>query len=240
VTDDTSRGEKNTAKRNGLKGSGKSRKEQTLSSVESHYRADDIEYYYDSWDTGNYYVCIARMYIFAANGRAESPQWELLSDEDGRWDSAHQRIYRNSRADKILRDDLPAHFPPPPNSIPPEALIPVVNRPPETFPSDDYAALTRHIESLKEKTLRVYLVLFEDKYESLVGDGEFHYPQDAFVDRVSAKRFMRKGSQAYKYHLRELSIRLRDGVLDCPDLELMMFDHFSGKDVLSMANRNLI
>ena len=236
---DTSSSKKRVTKKPALKDSGKPSQQQAQLSDESHSRVGEIEYYDDSRDTGNYFVCIDRRYIFAANGNVKSPQWEILGNEDGRWDSAHQRIYRNCRADKILRDDLPAHFPVPPDSIPPEALMPVVNQAQKISDADDYSALIRYIEGLEEKALSVYLVLYEDKYESVAGDGEFHYPQEIFFDRVSAELFMRNGNQAYKYHLRKILIRLRDGVLDCPEMELMTFDRFSDKDVLSMVNKQI-
>lgn len=82
----------------------------------------EIEYYDDTWDSGKYFVCINRHWIFVANPKDELPEWRLVNTNYRYWDSVHQRIYRNFKADSISKEDLPANLPPPPDSIPPEAL----------------------------------------------------------------------------------------------------------------------
>ena len=82
----------------------------------------NIEYYDDSWDSSCFFVCIDKYYIFAADRKSKSPKWEFIDPRGIRWDAVHQRIYRNGRADKISKEELPANFPPPPDAIPPEAI----------------------------------------------------------------------------------------------------------------------
>ena len=88
-----------------------------------------VEYYDDTWDSGCYFTCINRDYIFAIRPDDPEPRWECINLNYARWDAVHQRIYRNFRADKITKEQLPLSLPPPPSEIPQEVLDPP---PPET------------------------------------------------------------------------------------------------------------
>jgi len=202
----------------------------------------EIEYYDDWWDSDNYFVCINRHYIFAANRNDKSPQWMLINSNYDYWDAIHQRIYRNYRSDKIRKEDLPTHFPPPPETIPPEAINPPPPPPPplNPIPADRYPVLTEHISELNGKSKLVYLVLEEDLYESMHGDGEFHYPSKIFFDSESATLFVSRDHHEYtKYHSRQGLIQLTGGILEC-DIQPMLFDHFSSDEVLSLANQKIV
>ena len=111
----------------------------------------DIEYYDDSWDSSCFFVCIDRYYIFAADRKSKSPKWEFIDPRGIRWDAVHQRIYRNGRADKVSKEDLPANFPPPPDSIPAEAI----NLPPlpkqAPLLAETYPAVAKHLSAFDFK-----------------------------------------------------------------------------------------
>jgi hypothetical protein len=200
-------------------------------------KVNEIEYYDDWWDSDNYFVCINREYIFAANRNDPSPQWKLINSNYDYWDAVHQRIYRNFRSDKIEKENLPPHFPPPPDSIPPDRINPTPPPPPpEPIRADKYPALNNYLSKLDEKSQMVYLVLDEDLYESLQGDGEFHYPCKIFFDSESAALFTSSEHDEYtKYHTRQGLIRLNDTFFEC-DVQRLLFDHFSCEQVFSLAD----
>ena len=152
----------------------------------------DIEYYDDSWDSSCFFVCIDKYYIFAADRKSKSPKWEFIDPRGIRWDAVHQRIYRNGRADKVSKEDLPANFPPPPDSIPPEAM----NLPPlpkeAPLLAETYPSVRKYLGTFQNHSVEIYVVLFEDLYESELGDGKFHYPDCIFLDEATAQEYCSK------------------------------------------------
>lgn len=198
----------------------------------------EIEYYDDSWDSGKYFVCINRHYIFAANPKDELPEWTLLNSDYQYWDAVHQRIYRNFRADRISKEDLPANLPPPPDSIPPEALNPPPPAPLKQFLAADYPVLNQYLHQCDGGASVYFLVLGEDQYESLQGDGRFHYPEAIFFDLVSATAFKQAPQSGYRYHIRPGLILLDGDHIEC-QLTCRLFDHFNSEMVLSMLTAKL-
>jgi hypothetical protein len=200
------------------------------------FEVREIEYYDDSWDSDNYYVCINHHYIFAANRNDASPQWKLLNTNYSHWDAIHQRIYRNFRSDKITKEQLPPHLPPPPETIPPEVLNPPPPPPPKPHLVVDYPILSQYLSECEGKgTMAVFLQLMEDLYESLNGDGKFHYPEAIFFDLESARR---GEDGAYRYHIRPGLIWL-DGDKIGAKVPGRMFDHFSIDEVFKMVTEKI-
>jgi hypothetical protein len=199
----------------------------------------DIEYYDDSWDSSCFFVCIDKYYIFAADRKSKYPKWEFIHPRSVRWDAVHQRIYRNGRADKISREDLPANFPPPPDSIPPEAI----NLPPlpkqAPLLAETYPAVAKHLSTLENKSVEIYVVLVEDLYESEVGDGKFHYPDCIFLDEATAQEYCSKNKNDNDdYHLRKCRLTLDDAAILC-EIFKQSFDHIGGLEVLKLMNEKL-
>jgi len=199
----------------------------------------DIEYYDDSWDSSCFFVCIDRYYIFAADSKSKFPKWEFIDPRGIRWDAVHQRIYRNGRADKVSKEDLPANFPPPPDSIPPEAI----NLPPlpkeAPLLAETYPTVTKYLGTFQNHSVEIYAVLIEDLYESDHGDGEFHYPDSIFIDEATAQEYCNKSKTEYDtYHLRKCRVKL-DGVSIFCELSLQSFDHLSGREVLKLMTEML-
>jgi len=94
--------------------------------------------------------------------------------------------------------------------------------------------------------LPVYVVLYEDRYETTFGDGEFHYFEAAFLDRPAAEAFVaaqldaaaRSGNKpdertGIAYHLREVHLLLSDDVvtLATAAADLSPCDHFTHEQV---------
>ena len=91
----------------------------------------------------------------------------------------------------------------------------------------------------------VYLVLVEDLYEKYFGDGEFHYPDAAFFSYAEVERYIAAKPPADeirewdKYHVRRVQVRSQNGVLDCPEMEHKLYDHFGAGDTLRLLEKQL-
>jgi hypothetical protein len=89
----------------------------------------------------------------------------------------------------------------------------------------------------------VYLVLLEDFYETTLGDGEFHYPEAAFIGYSEVEEYIAACQEAdesrewHRYYVRRVQIRLQDGVLDCPEMEHKVYDHFGARDTLTLLEK---
>ena len=199
----------------------------------------DIEYYDDSWDSNCFFVCIDRYYIFAADRKSKSPKWEFIDPRGIRWDAVHQRIYRNGRADKISKEELPANFPPPPDAIPPEAiqLPPLPNEGP--LLATTYPTVTNYLTTFEDQSVEVYVVLIEDLYESEFGDGKFHYPDSIFLDEATAQEYCNNlKTDNHAYHHRKCRIKLYGLALLC-ELSVQSFDHITSSDLLKLMTKKL-
>ena len=197
----------------------------------------EIEYYDDTWDSSNYLVCFDRHYIFAIRPKDAEPKWEFLHPDAARWDAVHQRVYRNCRADRIDRDQLPANLPPPPDSIAPELLLPLPPPPPEIFLRADYPNLDKRLQD-RDGAMPMYLVLMEDLYESRNGDGKFHYPETLYFSEEEAFRFKATSDYDYTYYVRAGLAWLSGDEIECK-MPCRTFDHFSYGKVLRLAEAKL-
>ena len=197
----------------------------------------EIEYYDDTWDSSNYLVCFDRHYIFAIRPKDAEPKWEFLHPDGARWDAVHQRVYRNFRADRINRDQLPENLPPPPDSIAPELLLPLPPPPPEIFLRADYPNLDQRLQD-RDGAMPLYLVLMEDLYESRNGDGKFHYPETIYLSEEEAFRFKATSDYDYAYYVRAGLAWLSGDEIECK-MPCRTFDHFSHGEVLRLAEAKL-
>lgn len=197
----------------------------------------EIEYYDDTWDSSNYLVCFDRYYIFAIRPKDAEPKWEYLHPDGARWDAVHQRVYRNLRADRINRDELPTDLPPPPDSISPELLLPLPPPPPEIFLRSDYPNLDKRLQE-SDGAMPLYLILMEDRYESLHGDGKFHYPETLFFGEGEALTFKASSDDSYSYYIRAGLIWLDGDNIECK-MPRRTFDHFSYGEVMRLAETKL-
>lgn len=198
-----------------------------------------IEYYDDTGDSLYHVVCINHHYIFIANHEDPAPEWRQLNPYDDQWSRAHRRIFFTGRAWQIRRDQLPASLPRPPDSVPLTVFSPPV---PKQVLAQDYPELVAYLAEQDCQSLKVFLVLFEDLYESLNGDGEYHDPDALFFDRSNAIKHidLRRSETSYKYHLREGVIKVCSGLIDCTEFEREHCDSFDGESVASSANSKLV
>ncbi len=202
-----------------------------------------IEYYADDSDTGKFFVCFDRYYIFEINPNDDKPIWKLLETDGEHWDAVHQRIYRNFRVDRISKEDLPRALPPVPDAVPEiqkmvktksEQSTPVV------FDTNRFPLVAYQLRRTDNPIAHGFIVLYEDTYESLLGDGEFHYPQAFFFTQADAKTYIAEQTgKSMKYHLRYVTIELKGNGLCCPEIQRKMFDHVSAEEVLRLAEVQL-
>lgn len=197
--------------------------------------AREIEYYDDTWDSGCYFTCIDRHYIFRIRPDDPEPKWECINPNHSSWDSVHQRIYRNYRADPISKEQLPSSLPSPPTEVPVEVLNPPPPEPPKPIRREEYPELVEYLLRCDgHGAAALHLVLFEDPYESSFGDGEFHYPEIVFFDLDSARSYRPSTCESYKYHIRPGVVWLDGDVIGC-EVPGRLFDQFSTQDVLRLT-----
>lgn len=197
----------------------------------------ELEYYEDDDSDGRYFTCINRHYIFRIQSDDARPKWECINPNDTLWDVIHQKIYRNFRASRLRRDQLPSGLPPPPDHIPPEAINPPPSPPPEPVRAEEFSVVAEYLQGCVGRgTAAIHVVLYEDTYESGQGDGEFHYPEVVFFDLESAEKYEGDESGWYRYHIRPGVIWLDLETIGC-EVPRRIFDHFSDRDVLKLTEQ---
>ena len=93
----------------------------------------------------------------------------------------------------------------------------------------------------------VYPVLHEDGYETLFGDGEFHYLWNVFQTRDAAQADIERNRiecvGAYRewgrFHVRELSLSLVEGRAAIPAFKPEYYDEYDAEMVLTLLERRL-
>lgn len=196
-----------------------------------------IEYYDDTWNSSSYLACFDRRYICAIRPSDPDPKWKFLATNGVHWDAVHQRVFRNFRADRIEKENLPTSLPPPPTEVPPEIMNPPPPPPEKPIRTEDFPVVSEYLHACPGRgTAAIHLVLFEDTYESAHGDGEFHYPEAAFFELEDAKTYEGDKSGGYKYHIRPGVIWLDQDTIGC-EVPARLFDHFSGEDVLRLVTK---
>lgn len=194
----------------------------------------EIEYYDDSWDSNYYFVCINRYHIFAANKTSKSPTWEYIDPRGYLWDAFHQRIYRNQRSDKIDKEEIPKNFPPTPDSIPESLLNLPPLPPPPPLLLKDYPVVKKYLENLSNHSAEIYVVLLEDLYESLHGDGKFHYIDSVFIHKADALKYCAEKKTEFDfYHLRICNLKIESENISC-EVASRPFDHISKENILNL------
>lgn len=194
----------------------------------------EIEYYDDSWDSNYYFVCINRYHIFAANRTSKSPTWEYIDPRGYLWDAFHQRIYRNQRSDKIDKEEIPKNFPPTPDSIPESLLNLPPLPPPPPLLLKDYPVVKKYLENLSNHSAEIYVVLLEDLYESLHGDGKFHYIDSVFIHKADALKYCTEKKTEFDfYHLRICNLKIESENISC-EVASRPFDHISKENILNL------
>ncbi len=164
------------------------------------------------------------------------------------WDSFHQGVYRNHRASRLTSEDLERRgIPPPPadrySGAPAVAWKDQFNA--EMSLSAVPPGILDRLTEDASRERSVYLVLYEDVYETAFGDGCFLYPQAAFWTENEARIFLRlrlakeserpKNEVGYKYRLKEIRLRADEtGQKLSAALNIEIYEHYSVDDVVRL------
>jgi hypothetical protein len=174
-------------------------------------------------------------------GRAD-PHWEFCPPETTAWDWYHQAAYAGGhRADECDAKEW-AQLPPLPQGWPPAAEI-VVHDPPE--PEAVEARRGGRLWDAVERAggvLEVFVVLYEDRYESIFGDGNFYDFRDAFFAEAAARACVEELQAQYsRGHLRRGCLRAGGErlTLDIPHAERSPFDHLTLAEVCAALTARL-
>jgi hypothetical protein len=90
------------------------------------------------------------------------------------------------------------------------------------------------------ETVAVFVVLFEDTYETALGDGEFHYFRDVFLTREDAQRYVdRNASESERLHLRSMTLGLDHATFTFPEFTPQLFDRYEAEGVLAALEARL-
>ena len=85
----------------------------------------------------------------------------------------------------------------------------------------------------EDEAVVVFVVLHEDSYETMLGDGEFHYLGGVFLTREEAQDYLGQNHGEWnRFHLRMMSIKLDHGVFIFPDFRPERYDHHKAEEVL--------
>ncbi len=194
--------------------------------------------YYQDIDSDTIYACRGS---WGANGmfrlrdpQAKEKQWEFLIPNSPAWDWIHQRIYRNPRVEEIKPEKFPAPLPPLPETPPgpfPEAKDYFL--PEKPIQASAYPLLGGFLKGQKDKAAKVFVVLSGDRYETLLGDGEFHYFDRVFLAKQDAERHIDQNRGEWEsFHLREMTVKLDDEVFAFPDFTQELFDRHKVEEVV--------
>lgn len=167
--------------------------------------------------------------------------WEFCPPDSRCWDWYHQQVYRGREIEEI--DGLPNGVPPLPDQFPPPVEIHVVDEERETTTTRAGSGIHDAVHRAGG-SLTVFVLLTEDRYESLFGDGIFRDFETAFFDRAEAEAAARAidpgfgtelgvGPDKPRAHLREVVLTLvADEVhIDESRSERTVFDHYDRADI---------
>ena len=163
----------------------------------------------------------------------DESRWEFHVAGSLRWDSLHQTLYVDRRWIEPLSAEAIARQPP----LPEVDVAPVRSwadnfDPNLRVPATELPALAA---ALREGEVReVYVVLHEDRWETLHGDGRYHYLDSVHFDaKAAAERVAALGGEYSRGHLRTMSVCRRDREVFMPGYAVETFDHVRVRQILS-------
>jgi hypothetical protein len=150
------------------------------------YRDDDLVLAFcGTWGAYGVYRCWL-------NDDLGKIRWEFCAPESKTWDAYHQKVFRQHRAE-ACGDDLCARLPPLPDGFPPPSALHVAEKAVRASVKPGRRVL-QAVRAAPDGRLAVFVVLYEDRYESIFGDGVFRYFEAAFADADAARAFVAKSS----------------------------------------------
>lgn len=204
----------------------------------------EVKYFKDI-DTDAVYACIGPMggnAVFRLRRPlASDASWEFLVPNSPIWDAVHQRIYRNPRVEEVSPDEFEPRLP----SLTeiPRGPFPEWREyflPEHPINASQYSSVSKFLKGEEDETATVFVVLHEDRYETMLGDGEFHYLGGVFLTREEAQDYMGQNRGEWsRLHLRTMSVKLDHDVFAFPDFRPERYDRCRAEEVLQALEARL-
>ena len=190
----------------------------------------EIQYYQED---GLFCACINHGHdgIFIYRLYDENPTWEFVQPGTVSWDSLHQEIYRNYKFTPCKINEV--------YDLPPLPQIPKVESiqwkdnflPDKETKASGYPNIRKLLKEFPDQSITLFILLFEDRYETALGDGKFlYYKGKIYFSESDAADYSEKNTsdEKYgpKYHVRSIKIRLENDSINPVDFEVGMFEHF--------------
>jgi hypothetical protein len=176
----------------------------------------------------------------------ESDTWEFCHAGTKEWDRYHQKVYWKGDADPIEFNELKDKVPPIPRKLPPRSIRDLVDIPEKEAP---YTSVTnRLLEKINVchgGRLSVYVVLMEDRYETVLGDGCYRDFESAFFDESSAQSHIEKDFEPHEFiefHIRKVHLMAKENgvVLDTKGAKISPFDHFGLRQICEDLDTKIV
>ena len=165
---------------------------------------------------------------------AGDPYWHWLHPDSKSWSAFHQRMYKTFRAYSLSDEQiktLPA-VPSPPPFVP---MAPPIRVPAK---ASDYPELSTLLKSTPGQKVDVWVLLHEDLYESMYGDGIYYYFREVCWSGAEAidRKFLIDLHEMSYGHIRPMQIHLMGESIEIDDLGIKIFDGFRYSEILTSAN----
>jgi hypothetical protein len=202
--------------------------------------------YFEDWDTCDFFACVERHAAREGLFRLRVPvtpdsQWEFLVPHTSHWDMVHQTLFFTGKATPVAVAALPAGLPPVP-AVPPGPFPTPAQQalPAEPIPVERYPRLACKLLAQPVPSAQVVVLLKEDRYETLYGDGCFRYFDSAYFEAAAAARHASLHTAEFMcFHTRQLAVKIAGGCYAFPDFDLEVFDRYRPVEVLEALERGL-
>lgn len=198
--------------------------------------------YYECYDSDNLYaVADTGFFMMFADNRHAGP-WRFLPPSSEDYDYHHQKIFRQFKTRLLERSELPDDLPPLPP--PPKGPFPSWSQAQgkgRLFAAGEYPHLAALAARADTTGIPVYVVLCEEHYESMFGDGKSLDLDGAFLHQEKAEGRIAEWAhnRMETRSLRQLTIRCVDGRLNSPDYDPGRYEHYQLGEVLARLERQL-
>lgn len=156
-------------------------------------------------------------------------RWIRLNARTARWDFFHQKIYWAHRASPVEDDRIGREFPALPDPPPEQEPLTELEEKQllSSFPAQEFPRVAAWLKAQPGNEVVLFVVLEEDDYERLHGDGCFRHLLRIVATRQEADRLVAATPEMYSRHTREARLKLRDETIEIPKLEQEDFDTHS-------------
>ena len=177
--------------------------------------------------------------------------WDIVPEGSKRWDMLDQQAWFGHDVDEwygkgsthITPDWLP--------EIPSKEELEKVksikwednfeNKP---YPANKFPVLKKYFDDNQLTSVKIYFVLYEDVYESQLGDGIFRYlcmvsfDANEIIEYISSLRNDNPNAFELKDFIKEHTVEYQENKFSIPDFKLDLFEHYEVAKLLDMANNS--